>query len=110
MTNTEEAAKQKALIEEKSASGNILGFRTEEQYDAIMDYKEDTTTVFDFGYGMGSTMYGDGDYTYETRGIMNNLMDALLSYPDSVDSWAVLRDNWSAAIDDVIKTYNAAIK
>ena len=55
-------------------------------------------------------MYGDGEYTYETRGIMNNLMDALLSYPDSVDSWAVLRANWSAAIDDVLKTYNAAIQ
>ncbi len=111
-TNDEyrEAAKQKALIQEKTASGSVVGYRTEEQYDAIVEYKEDTTTVFDFGYGMGATMYGDGEYTYETRGIMNNLMDALLSYPDSVDSWAVLRDNWSAAIDDVIKTYNAALE
>lgn len=105
----QQAAKEKALIVEKSASGVTLGYRTEEQYDAIMQYKEDTTTVFDFGYGMGKTMYGDGEYTYETRGIMNNLMDALLSYPDSVDSWPVLRDNWTAAIDDVLKTYNDAI-
>lgn len=103
------AAKEKALIVEQSASGKVLSYRTEEQYDAIMQYKEDTTTVFDFGYGMGKTMYGDGEYTYETRGIMNNLMDALLSYPDSVDSWSVLRDNWSAAIDDVLKTYNDAL-
>ena len=104
------AAKEKALIPNTSASGVVLSYVTEEQYDAIQSYKADTTTVFDFGYGMGSTMYGDGEYTYETRGIMNNLMDALLTYPDSVDSWAVLRDNWSAAIDDVLKTYNAAIQ
>ena len=102
------AAKEKALIPNTSASGVVLSYITEEQYDAIESYKADTTTVFDFGYGMGSTMYGDGEYTYETRGIMNNLMDALLTY-DEVDSWAVLRDNWSAAIDDVLKTYNAAL-
>ena len=105
-----EAAKKKALIEEKSASGMVLGYITEEQYDAIESYKNDTVTVFDFGYGMGSTMYGDGDYTYETRGIMNNLMDGLLTYSDQVDSWAVLRDNWSSAIDSVLETYNAAIQ
>ena len=102
------AAKEKALIPNTSASGVVLSYITEEQYDAIESYKADTTTVFDFGYGMGSTMYGDGEYTYETRGIMNNLMDALLTY-DEVDSWAVLRDNWSAAIDDVLKTYNEAL-
>lgn len=102
------AAKEKALIVEKSASGVTLGYKTEEQYDAILSYKDDATCVFDFGYGMGSTMYGEGEYTYETRGIMNNLMDALLKY-DEVDSWPVLRDNWSAAIDDVLKTYNDAL-
>ena len=105
-----EVAKKKALIEEKTASGMLLGYVTEEQYDAIESYKNDTVTVFDFGYGMGSTMYGDGDYTYETRGIMNNLMDGLLTYSDQVDSWAVLRDNWSAAIDSVLETYNSAIQ
>ncbi len=104
----QQVAKDKALIEEKTASGLTLGFRTEEQYDAIQSYKADTTVVFDFGYGMGSVMYGEGEYTYETRGIMNNLMDCLLKY-DDVDSWAVLRDNWSAAIDDVLKTYNDAL-
>ena len=60
--------------------------------------------------GMGKTMYGDGEYTYETRGVMNNLMDALLSYPDSVDSWAVLRDNWSSTIDAELEKFNAAIE
>ena len=105
-----EAAKQKALIVEKSASGAVLGYVTEEQYDAIQEIKDNTVTVFDFGYGMGSIMYGDGDYTYETRGIMNNLMDGLLNYSEQVDSWAVLRDNWSPAIDSVIETYNSAIR
>ncbi len=104
----QQVAKEKALIEEKTASGITLAFKTEEQYDAIQSYKADTTVVFDFGYGMGSVMYGEGEYTYETRGIMNNLMDCLLKY-DDVDSWAVLRDNWSAAIDDVLKTYNDAL-
>ncbi len=103
-----QAAKEKALIVEQSASGMTLAYRTEEQYDAIMQFKEDTIPVFDFGYGMGSTMYGEGEYTYETRGIMNNLMDGVLKY-DDVDSWAVLRDNWSAAIDGVLETYNGAL-
>ncbi len=104
-----QAAREKALIVEKSASGATLGYKTEEQYDAIIAYKDETKAVFDFGYGMGSAMYGEGDYTYETRGIMNNLMDALLRY-DEVDSWPVLRDNWSAAIDDILTTYNAALQ
>ena len=36
---------------------------TEEQYDALQDYKDpkNITPVFDFGYGMGSRMYGDGE-------------------------------------------------
>lgn len=105
-----QAAKQKALIVQQSASGQTLSFITEEQYDAIQAFKQDTATVFDFGYGMGSTMYGDGEYTYETRGIMNNLMDGLLNYPEQVDSWAVLRDTWAPAIDTVLETYNSAIQ
>lgn len=109
MDEYQAAAKEKALIVEKAASGLVLGYRTEEQYDAIQQYKEDTTTVFDFGFGMGSTMWGEGEYTYETRGIMNNLMDCLLRY-DEVDSWSVLRDNWTSVIDEVLKTYNDAIE
>ena len=101
--------KQKKLIVEKSASGVTLSYLTEEQYDAIESYKQDTETVFDFGYGMGSAMDSVGDYTYETRGIMNNLTDALLTYPEEADSWAVLRDHWSAALDDVIQSFNDAL-
>ena len=79
---------------------------TEEQYDALQDYKnpKNITPVFDFGYGMGSRMYGDGEYTYETRGVMNNLTSALLN--GDKDSWAVLRDEWSSVIDEVIDGYN----
>lgn len=53
---------------------------------------------------MGSRMYGDGEYTYETRGVMNNLTSALLN--GDKDSWAVLRDEWSSVIDEVIDGYN----
>ena len=49
-------------------------------------------------------MYGDGEYTYETRGVMNNLTSALLN--GDKDSWAVLRDEWSSVIDEVIDGYN----
>lgn len=55
---------------------------TEEQYDFINSWSDEGSTIqpfFDFGYGMGSRMYGDGDYTYETRGVMNNLTEALLN-------------------------------
>lgn len=102
-----DAAKEKAIIPEYNAQGKLKSYVTEEQYDALQEYKDPTniTPVFDFGYGMGSRMYGDGDYTYETRGVMNNLTSALLN--GDKDSWAVLRDEWSAVIDEVIDSYNS---
>jgi multiple sugar transport system substrate-binding protein len=60
--------------------------------------------VFDYGFGMGSRMYGDGDYTYDTRGVMNNLMEALLN--GEVSTWAELREAWSSVVDTEIATYN----
>ena len=104
------AARQKALIPETSASGLTLSYLTDEQYDAIQSYKTDTVTVFDFGYGMGSTMYGEGSYTYETRGVMNNLADAILLYPEQASSWAVLRESFSPVIDEVLTTYNVPVQ
>lgn len=79
---------------------------TEEQYDALCEYSdpENITPVFDFGYGMGSRMLDDGEYTYDTRGIMNNITTALLN--GDKDSWAVVRDEWSSVIDEIIKEYN----
>ena len=101
-----DAAKEKAIIPEVNAQGKLKSYVTEEQYDALQDYKnpKNITPVFDFGYGMGSRMYGDGEYTYETRGVMNNLTSALLN--GDKDSWAVLRDEWSSVIDEVIDGYN----
>ena len=100
--NTLKAAAKQADEAMKSGNSKI----TQEQYDALQDYKDpkNITPVFDFGYGMGSRMYGDGEYTYETRGVMNNLTSALLN--GDKDSWAVLRDEWKSVIDEVIDGYN----
>lgn len=109
-TNEEyqEIAKQKALVVEKSAAGVVKSFVTEEQYDAIQEYldTDNTTPVFDFGYGMGERMYGDGEYTYETRGVMNNLESTLLEGTDVVDSWASLRDAWTGVIQEEVDKFN----
>ena len=51
-----DAAKEKAIIPEVNAQGKLKSYVTEEQYDALQDYKDpkNITPVFDFGYGMGS--------------------------------------------------------
>lgn len=100
-----ETAKQKALIQTQDAKGNVIKYITEEQYDAFQKYVEqDISPVFDYGFGMGSRMYDDGEYTYETRGVMNNLMEALLN--GEVNTWAELREAWSSVVDTEIETYN----
>ncbi len=103
-----DAAKQKALIVEKTGSGLTKSFVTEEQYDAIQSYLDPSNIVpmFDFGYGMGERMYRDGDYTYETRGVMNNLENALLEGTEGVDSWATLRDAWTGVITEEVNSFN----
>ena len=103
-----ELAKQKALVVEKTAAGIVKSFVTEEQYDAVRSYLDPKNTVpmFDFGYGMGERMYGDGEYTYETRGVMNNLTTALLEGNEAVDSWASLRDAWTGVITEEIEKFN----
>ncbi len=107
MDEYQETAKAKAIIPEKNAQGKLKSYVTEEQYDALQEYKDPSniTPVFDFGYGMGSRMYGDGEYTYETRGVMDNLTSALLN--GEKDSWAVLRDEWAAVIDEVLSDFNS---
>ena len=55
-------------------------------------------------------MYGEGDYTYETRGVMNNLSDAILIYPAQAPSWAVLRESVSPVIDEILTTYNTPVQ
>ncbi len=104
----QDIAKSKALIPQQTASGIVTSFITEEQYDALVTYKDPAVIVpmFDFGYGMGDRMYGDGEYTYETRGVMNNLTEALLNGESAVDSWATLREAWTGVIDEEIAAYN----
>lgn len=103
----QESAKQKALIPNVSAAGVMKTYVTEEQYDALCEYRDPSniTPVFDFGYGMGSRMCGDGEYTYETRGIMDNITSAILN--GEKDSWAVIRDEWNAVIDEVVADFNS---
>ncbi|MDE6775772.1 MAG: ABC transporter substrate-binding protein [Ruminococcus sp.] len=99
-----ELAKQKALSVKKSDSGRP--FVTEEQYDAIQSYieSENISPVFDFGCGMGESMYGDGNYTYDTRGVMNNLSEAILN--GNADSWKSLCERWTETIDEAVKQFN----
>lgn len=103
-----EIAKQKALVTEKTAAGVVKSYITEEQYDALRSYldTENVTPMFDFGYGMGERMYGSGEYTYETRGVMDNLTTALLESNEAVDSWATLRDAWTGVIDEEVARFN----
>ena len=107
MDEYQDDAKDKAIIPEYNAQGKLKSYVTEEQYDALQEYKDPSniTAVFDWGYGMGSRMYGDGEYTYETRGIMDNITSALLN--GEKDSWAVIRDEWSSVIDEILETYNS---
>ena len=74
------AAREKALIPTVNASGEKTKYITEEQWDmwqSLMD-PANVTPVFDFGYGMGSRMT-DETYDYNTRGVMKNLTDALIT-------------------------------
>ncbi len=107
MDEYQDDEKEKSIIPEYNAQGKLKSYITEEQYDALQEYKDPSniTAVFDWGYGMGSRMYGDGEYTYETRGIMDNITSALLN--GEKDSWAVIRDEWSAVIDEILETYNS---
>ena len=100
------AAKELALVEETRADGRRNPFVTEEQYDAIESYKAvfRANPAIDISYGMGSRMYGNGDYSYETRGVMDNLMTAILS--GKVGSWSELRDEWSEVVDAEVANFN----
>ena len=101
------SVKSQALAGTKNILGETTGFVTEEQYDAIEQYKQDSLPIYEFGLGMGGvTMYTHGMYTYETRGVMNNILDGLLTYPDTGDTWETLRDSLSPLIDQELGEYN----
>lgn len=101
-------AKQQAITPNKTDSGYVRSFVTEEQYNAIQTYLDPSfvTPLFDFGCGMGSRMYGPGDYNYETRGVMDNLAYALLEDRENAPSWAALRDKWNDTINNEITLLN----
>ena len=106
-----QAAKEKALIQSTNAQGKVTGFITEEQYDFMQTWYDPANikTVFDFGYGMGSLMYNE-TYDYTTRGVMNNVADALLiHYENTPDTWAEIRSQWSSVVDTVVSDYNAKL-
>lgn len=113
MANSKEeykvAAKEKALIQTVNAQGKVTGFITEEQYDFMQTWydPDKIKTVFDFGYGMGSLMYSE-TYDYGTRGVMNNVADALLiGYENTPDTWAEIRSEWQSVVNAVVDEYNA---
>jgi multiple sugar transport system substrate-binding protein len=81
---------------------------TEEQYDALQEYLDTdiVTPVYDFGYGMGKSMYTNGNYTYDTLGVMNKLENALLNYRNHVSTWEELRDSVKDTVDEQVKNLN----
>ena len=90
------------------AKEQALKTMTEEQYNALQEYKNiaKSQPVFDFGYGMGETMLKDGDCNFDTRGAMDNISTAFLEGSSPVGSWEELRDRMSPIIDEEIKKYN----
>lgn len=102
-TDEEYTAKTKELALEtvESPSGQTLSLITEEQYDAIAGYKAEIPMLYEFGYGMGETMYGENDYTFAGRGMMNNLTDGLLKFNTT---WAAMRDMYAADINALLGT------
>lgn len=107
------AAREKALIQEKNAQGQVTSFITAEQYDFMQTWYDQNNIkpVFDFGYGMGSLMNNE-TYDYATRGVMNNCADAILNqaqYVGTPDTWAEIRSQWSSVVDTVVKDYNSRI-
>lgn len=98
---------KKALATEKitTPKGITVGYITDEQYDALQEYTDPTklTPIFDFGYGMGNIMYGEGDYNFETRGIMNRLAYEFLEEKGNAENWEELREMCSGTVDEEIK-------
>ena len=100
--------KENALQDTKLASGTLVGFLRDYQYDAINMYMnpKNVKPVVDFGYGMGEQMYGTDTYAYDTRGIINNLNTGLLDYSANAQSWEIMRETWSGVADAQIAGYN----
>ena len=93
----------------KAAAETAKSSVTEEQYSVLQSLLDPSKMkpIYDFGYGMGGRMYGEGDYNYETRGVMNKLTRTLLEGDPHADSWETLRDSCSGVIDEEIEYFNA---
>lgn len=103
-----EAAKKQALEPVKDLDGTVTSKITEEQYDVWQEMLDcrGALPVVDFSYGMGSAMYGE-TYDYSTRGIVNNLNNAILfGYSDAPSSWSELKDSVKGDFDKEIEKYN----
>ncbi len=91
-----------------SAKERALKGITEEQYNAIQEYLDlsKVDPVIDFGYGMSSRMYGNGYYTFDTRGVMDNITSVLLESGNPYSDWEGLRNSLSPIIDEELTKYN----
>lgn len=99
----QEAAKQNALTGQTSAAGQVLSYRTEEQYNAIQSYQTDLELITDPGYGMGSILYGNGEYTYETKGVMNRLEESILK---DQKTWEQILADCQPLLDTALENYD----
>lgn len=106
--NCLESAKKHALEEVKTSSGIVRSSMTEEQYDALVSFCDPAkfAPAVEFGYGMGDSMNTMGDYTYETRGVMNNLEMKMLEVNSADFKWEDMRDNCKGIIEKALAEYN----
>ena len=82
--------------------------RWEEQYNALCSYCDPLKFIpsVEFGYGMGDAMNTMGAYTYETRGVMNNLEMKMLEINPEGFKWEDMRNNCKNIIEKVLEEYN----
>jgi multiple sugar transport system substrate-binding protein len=55
---------------------------------------------------MGEKMYGSGDFTYESRGVVNNIAESFLRGENAAEKWDKIRDDMTVKIDEEIKRFN----
>lgn len=103
-----DAEKQQAIEPKTSILGTTESYVTEEQYDMIQSCLDMSkfTPYYDFAYGMGEKMHSYGDYSYETRGVMENLTNAVLNSSEEPLSWEKIRNDASAVIDKEVEAFN----
>lgn len=103
-----ELEKAALSVKEKDAYDKWKPFIKTEQYDAIQSYLEyvKTNPYFDFSYGMSEKMYGSGDFTYESRGVVNNIAESFLRGENAAEKWDKIRDDMTVKIDEEIKRFN----